>query len=82
MFGNHWSGASGDIAYLICHVTSKDHVIKDHVMLWDGSPHVSWHPTKFGGHNNCSRGDILILVCHVKLCDGVPHVALPPSQVW
>ena len=41
MFGNHWSGASGDITYLICHVTSKNHVIKDHVMLWDGAPHTS-----------------------------------------
>ena len=26
-FGSHWSGASGDIKYLICQATSEDQVI-------------------------------------------------------
>ena len=28
MLGGHWSGASGDIKYLICHVTSQSYVIE------------------------------------------------------
>ena len=26
---------------------------------------VSYHPAKFGGHQQCGSGDIMILVCHV-----------------
>ena len=28
MFGGHWSGGSGNITYLFCHVNSKDQVIE------------------------------------------------------
>ena len=28
MFGSHWSSASGDIKYLICHVNLQNHVIE------------------------------------------------------
>ena len=28
MFGVHWSGASGDITYFICHVASQEHVLE------------------------------------------------------
>ena len=28
MFGGHWSSASGNINYLICQVTTQNHVIK------------------------------------------------------
>ena len=37
MVGVHWSSASGDIRFLICHVTSQDHVIKRYDIM-DGSP--------------------------------------------
>ena len=28
IFGGHWSSASGEIAFLICHMSSQDHMIK------------------------------------------------------
>ena len=28
MFGVHWSGASGDITYFICHGASQEHVLE------------------------------------------------------
>ena len=37
MFGCHWSTASGDKAFLICHVTSQDHAIERSCGLMGGS---------------------------------------------
>ena len=38
-FGGHGSSADGDIVlYLICHVTSHDHLIEGHVNLLVGAP--------------------------------------------
>ena len=28
MFGVHWSGARGDMTYLICNVTLQEHIIE------------------------------------------------------
>ena len=28
MFGGHWSSASRDIKYLVCHITSQNNVIE------------------------------------------------------
>ena len=54
MFGGYWSSASGDIRYLICHVTSQNHVIKGlsnfvslHLITY---VIVSQHPAMFDGH--------------------------------
>ena len=30
-FGVHWSSGSRDIAHLICHMTSQNHIINGHV---------------------------------------------------
>ena len=43
MFGGHWSSASGDIKYLICHVTSQNHVIERSSNFMSESS--SWHVT-------------------------------------
>ena len=37
MFGEHWSSATGDIKYLICQVTSQDHVIEESCDFMSGS---------------------------------------------
>ena len=37
-FGGHGSSSDGDIVYLICHVTSHDHLIEGHVNLLVGAP--------------------------------------------
>ena len=29
MFGAHWSAVSGHMTYLICHVTTQDHVTQE-----------------------------------------------------
>ena len=40
MFGGHWFSASGDMKYLLCHITSHNHVIEGsrvvacHVLSW------------------------------------------------
>ena len=37
MFGSHWSNASGDKKYLICHVTSQNYVIEGSCNFMSGS---------------------------------------------
>ena len=37
IFGGHWSNASGDIKYLICHVTSQNFVIEGSFNFMSGS---------------------------------------------
>ena len=68
IFGDRWSCASGDIKYIICHVTSPNHVT-------EGLSNYDWelfivyhHPAKFSGHRLCSSGDVMISDCHVKVC--------------
>ena len=43
MFGRHWSLAVGDKKYLICYVTSQNHVIKGSSNFMSGSS--SWYVT-------------------------------------
>ena len=46
MFGVHWSSASEDMTYLICPVTSKDHLIEgsSNVIGTSSSSYVSTLP--------------------------------------
>lgn len=37
MFGAYWSNARGDVANLICHVTSQDHMIEGYDFMGGGS---------------------------------------------
>ena len=60
MCGSHWSSASGDIMYLICHVTSQKHA---ELFM------VCHHLTKFDSHRFCIIRDIVYLVCHVTKQD-------------
>ena len=69
MFGGHRACGRGDIKFSICHVTSRDHVIRG--SLWVSFPHHESYFAKFGGHWTCRRGDILLLVSHVTSCDYV-----------
>ena len=47
MFGGHWSSANGDVKYLICHVTSQNHVIggSSNFMSWTSSWYVTILPS-------------------------------------
>ena len=59
----HWSGASRDKMYLICHVTShKPHngrivQLFEWVILI-----VFYYLTKFGGHSHCGSGYMMFLI--------------------
>ena len=57
----------GDIMYLICHVTSHDHLI-DRACKFMGGSTLCHHPSKFGYHGHYGSGDI-DLVCHRILQD-------------
>ena len=37
MFGGHWSNASGNMKYLICHMTSQNRVIEGERKFMSGS---------------------------------------------
>ena len=43
MFGGHWFNAKGDMKHLICHVTSKNHVIGRSSNFMSGTS--SWYVT-------------------------------------
>ena len=45
MFGSHWSNASRNMKYLICHVTSQNHLIEGSITFMSGSS--SWYVTTF-----------------------------------
>ena len=56
MFGVHWSGATGDKKYLICHVISQDQVI-------EGSPKllvVCHHSVKFVSHRHYGHDHVTL----------------------
>ena len=92
MFGGHWSSANGDVKYLICHVTSQNHVIggSSNFMSWTSSWYVTNLPSL------AARGIVVIemfLVSHVIKQDDVitsqvtimietPQCKSPPCQVW
>ena len=47
MFGGHWSNASEEMKYLICHMTSENHVIEGSISFMSGTS--SWHVTTLPG---------------------------------
>ena len=51
--------------FLVCHVTSREHMFKGLREFMDVTTKVSYHPAKFDGHRHCSSGDIMALVCSV-----------------
>ena len=55
-FGGHKSCASKDILFLVCHVTSRDYLVREvHGMI---SLVISDFSAKFGDHRLFGRGDI------------------------
>ena len=56
MFGGNSSSGSGDITYLVSHVTSQEHVIEGSRLDY---------LTMFGGHIRCVSVNKMLLVCHV-----------------
>ena len=68
--------AGGGIIYLICRVTSHDHLIEGSCEFIGETYFMELlklrhHPTKFGGHMHCGIGDIIVLVYHVIWQDHV-----------
>ena len=61
---NHKHCDSGDITFLICHVTSREHMFK---WLYEFIKPLTMgqHLAKFGGHWSNASGDIKYLICHV-----------------
>ena len=61
---NRWN-RSGIIEFLIYHVTSRSHVIKDQraSQLYGCDPlTVSHNPINIGGHRLCKSGDLMFLI--------------------
>ena len=77
--------------YLICHVTSQDHLIEGLFefmvvsCLWCVTT-----LTKFGNHRHCGSEDIMFLICqmtvflkgYVNLFVEATHCESPPSNFW
>ena len=52
--------------YLICHMTSQDHLIEGSCSVYEWKPLVVYHHRdKFGDHRNCDSADLMFLICHV-----------------
>ena len=69
--GGHRYFSSRDVMVLVCHVISKNHLIKVSCDFMDGSASrlmLSHHPAKFGGHRHCGSGDKMFLVAEVEDC--------------
>ena len=69
MYGGHWSIACGDIKYLVCRLTSQNHMIEGHVTSWVRTPHGMSHLAKFGCYMYRISRDIMFSVCHVIKLD-------------
>ena len=65
-FRDHKHCDGGDM-FLICHVTSHEHMFKWLCKFMGGT--VSHHLAMFGGHRSSARGDIKYLTSHVKMRD-------------
>ena len=50
--------------FLVCHVISKNHVIKGSCDYGWEFLVVSHHPTKFGSRRHCDTEDMMFLICH------------------
>lgn len=72
-FVDHRHCDSADIYFLVFHVISQDHEIKESIK-WFNEPEpikVSYYHVKFGDHLHSCSWDIMFLVCHVNLQDHV-----------
>ena len=61
MFGGDWSSLSEVVKYLVCHVTSRDHVIQGSCDFKGGAYCVS-SPYQVGGYKHYGCRDIMIFV--------------------
>ena len=80
MSGGHWSSASGDVKFLMCHMISQDHVIEGSCVVTGGREPlmVSGNLAKFDGHKYCDSTDMIFLkICCVILKD---HVTKKPRD--
>ena len=89
-FGDRKHCDIGDM-FLICQLTSRDHMFKGLCEPMGGSP---WPPCHwFGGHWSSWSGDIKYFICHVTSQNQViegsrdffsrsSHCMSPPCQVW
>ena len=62
------SCGKGDITFSLCHMTSRDHIVKGafgFVELTKLSPYY----TKFDRYRSCGSGDITFLFCHITSRD-------------
>ena len=48
-FGGHRLCGSGDIMFLVCHMTSLDHVTKNIITLWVEAVQVWWPQVRYSG---------------------------------
>ena len=56
--------------YLICHVTSHDHLIERACTFFGWELFVLCHyADKSCDHKYCDGGDIMFLICHVTSCE-------------
>ena len=51
--------------FLICHVTSRDHIFKGLCYFMGGAFHGKSPPCHVGSYWSCASGDIRYLICHV-----------------
>ena len=49
---------SGVTMILVCHVISKDHMIKGSCYFIGEAPQLTHHPAKFSGDKHCDGGDM------------------------
>ena len=87
----HWSGASRDKMYLICHVTSHKPHNGRIVRLYEWEILiVFYYLAKFGGHRHCGSGYVMLLIYlwssnntwwygHVTLREESPHGRSAPT---
>ena len=59
MFEVHWASASEYITYIISHVTSQEHVMKDHMTFLVKAPHLMSPPCQVCCNSHCHGEDII-----------------------
>ena len=72
-FGGHKRCAREETLFFVCHVTSRDFVVRESCDIMGEFPSslVSRYPVKFGDHRPFGRGHIKLSICHVTSCDQV-----------
>ena len=81
MFDAHRSSASGNITYLICHMTSQDHVIERSCEVTDGStPLYVTIQLKLDGNRHCGSGDMFFVFQVISEDHVTLRTKLPQSQ--